>query len=298
MRWSLILVFVALQAFSQLVLALEDGGQKLGGSEAAEVRALDLRAELANMSPEAAGQLISSAISLENMVVDVLTRKIIAAKAEKEGLAIDPLVERRMRLAKERVLYEAYLERRELPQVDERKLEQAAKEEYLAYPEKYTREMVRASHILLKRGDSCSCDAKKEAERVLERIKAGESFEALAKKLSIDGSAARGGDLGVFSRGKMVPAFENAVFALKRAGELSEIVETQFGYHIIRLDEKLAPVVQSFDEVKASLMEPLRLRLRGSVRRSVVGPIRAGLTDSVDREAVKGLVANPSTLKP
>lgn len=298
MRSSLILVFVALQAFSQMVFGLENGGRKLGESESSEVRTLDLQAELANMSPEAAGQLISSAVSVENMVVDVLTRKIIAVKAEKEGLAIDPVVERRIRLAKERVLYEAYLEKRELQQLDERKLEQAAKEEYLAYPEKYTRETVRASHILLKRGESCSCDGKKEAERVLARIKAGESFEALAKELSIDGSAVRGGDLGTFARGKMVPAFENAVFALKKAGELSDVVETQFGYHIIRLDEKMAPVVQSFDEVKAGLIEPLRLRLRGSLRRSIVGPIRAGLTDSVDREAVKGFVANPSALKP
>ncbi|MBF8280662.1 MAG: PpiC-type peptidyl-prolyl cis-trans isomerase [Candidatus Magasanikbacteria bacterium] len=76
------------------------------------------------------------------------------------------------------------------------------------------------------------------AEEVLKEVKEGKtSFEELAKKYSQDpGSAAKGGDLGFFSEGMMVPEFENAAFALKK-GEVSGIVESQFGYHIIRVDE-------------------------------------------------------------
>ncbi|MGH9882176.1 MAG: peptidylprolyl isomerase, partial [Pyrinomonadaceae bacterium] len=76
-----------------------------------------------------------------------------------------------------------------------------------------------------------------QAEDVLKRVRAGEDFAKLAQEFSTDGSKDKGGDLGWFGRGQMVPEFEQAAFALK-PGEVSEIVETKFGYHIIKLDER------------------------------------------------------------
>jgi foldase protein PrsA len=74
-----------------------------------------------------------------------------------------------------------------------------------------------------------------EALQILERIKKGESFADLARKLSIDkGSGKRGGDLGLFGRGQMVKEFEDAAFKLKKGELTNEPVRTQFGYHIIR----------------------------------------------------------------
>ncbi|KYK36045.1 MAG: peptidyl-prolyl cis-trans isomerase [Theionarchaea archaeon] len=84
---------------------------------------------------------------------------------------------------------------------------------------------VKASHILVKK--------RSEAEKILEELKKGASFAELAKKHSECPSRKRGGDLGWFGRGKMVPEFEEAAFSLKK-GELSDIVKTQFGYHIIK----------------------------------------------------------------
>ena len=84
---------------------------------------------------------------------------------------------------------------------------------------------IRCSHILVEKFSV--------AQEMLERLKKGESFAMLAQQYSIDGSRKRGGDLGEFGRGMMVKPFEDAAFALK-PGEVSGIVKTQFGYHIIK----------------------------------------------------------------
>ena len=87
---------------------------------------------------------------------------------------------------------------------------------------------VRASHILVK--------TEKEANEILEQIKAGKDFAELAKKYSQCPSGKRGGDLGYFGRGRMVPEFENAAFSTPK-GEVSKPVKTQFGYHIIKVTD-------------------------------------------------------------
>lgn len=84
---------------------------------------------------------------------------------------------------------------------------------------------IRCAHILVEKESL--------AKEILERIKKGESFSKLAEQYSIDGSRRRGGDLGSFGKGVMVREFENAAFALNK-GDVSGIVRTQFGYHIIK----------------------------------------------------------------
>ena len=125
-------------------------------------------------------------------------------------------------------------------------------------PDKFKQpESVRASHILIltkKADEAAKKAARAKIDGVLKRVKAGEDFAALAKENSEDGSAAQGGDLGFFPRGQMVPAFDQAAFALK-PGEISDVVTSQFGYHIIKLTEKKAASVVPLEQVKPRVLE-------------------------------------------
>ena len=113
-------------------------------------------------------------------------------------------------------------------------------------------EQRQVSHILIK-AESDKGAAKAKAEDVLKQVKAGGDFAALAKKLSQDpGSAAQGGDLGTFGRGSMVKPFEDAAFSLKE-GEISGLVESEFGFHIIKVLAIKGAKVKSFDEMRGEL---------------------------------------------
>ena len=133
------------------------------------------------------------------------------------------------------------------------------KDYYDKNPDKFKLgEAVRASHILILADEKADEATKKKAraqiEAVNKRVKAGEDFAQLAKEHSQDGSAAQGGDLDFFGRGRMVPPFEQAAFALK-PGEVSDIVTTQFGYHIIKVTERRTESTVPFDD---QLQERLR----------------------------------------
>lgn len=136
---------------------------------------------------------------------------------------------------------------------------------YNDHKKEYYKDEVKASHILIsttdKDGKPLSEEkkkaAKKKAEDLLKKAKAGDEFAALAKENSDDpGSGSQGGDLGYFGKGKMVPEFEKAAFSLK-VGEISDIVESQFGYHIIKVTDKVneqTPLKDVKDSIKTTLL--------------------------------------------
>jgi len=121
-------------------------------------------------------------------------------------------------------------------------------------------EQRRARHILFKVAEDASAETraakKAEAEKVLEQVKSGGDFAALARRFSEDGSREKGGDLGFLGRGQMVASFENSVFALK-SGEVSGVIETPFGYHLVKLEEVRPATTQSLAEASASIRKEL-----------------------------------------
>lgn len=259
-----------------------------------QVTADDVMADLAGRPADFVKRMRESgSTGGERLVTDIMLRRLVAKKAQDEGLTTRTDVADRLRLAQERVLYDIYMERAEAQSIKEEKIEALARDEYRAFPEKYTKpEEIRVRHILFRQ---CNCDKNAHrvlAESVLERLKSGESFEELATTLSEDpGSAKRGGDLGLQPKGTMVPEFEAAAFALKKQGELSGLVETTFGLHIIRLEERVAAKLRPFDEVKEGLMESTRTRVRADIRKKIADPLRDPATLSIDVEALKGALA-------
>ena len=144
-------------------------------------------------------------------------------------------------------------------------------------------ERVRASHILIKTDPSDSAEAKEEKRAQLaglkEEISEGGDFAALAKEHSGCPSSARGGDLGFFERGRMVKPFEEAAFGMK-VGEVSDIVETQFGYHLITLTERREAETVSLEDAK----ERISTFLYNQKKEQAVGDYLVKLRDSASIE--------------
>lgn len=182
----------------------------------------------------------------DRLVDDIIDSRLAAAAGNEAGLTEDPDILRRMSIAAQRVLAEAWISREIRNRVTEDELK-SAYEIYVA--DTGSREEVKARHILVAE--------KQTAEEIIKQLDEGGDFVALAKEKSTGPSGPNGGDLGYFGRGAMVPTFETAAFALE-AGQYSKTpVQTQFGWHIILLEDKRTAAPPSFDELAPQLRQNL-----------------------------------------
>ncbi len=136
----------------------------------------------------------------------------------------------------------------------------------------------RASHILV--------SIEEKASQILERLKAGEDFAEVAKIESIDPSKGKGGDLGFFSKGQMIPSFETACMQLN-VGSLSGVVKTQFGYHIIKLTDKKESSIKKLDEVKEQIRQKLLTKGRQEKLQELVSQLRLKAKIKVNKELLE-----------
>jgi peptidyl-prolyl cis-trans isomerase C len=177
----------------------------------------------------------------------VVLREIFAQEAEKRGLAATPEYRMQMELARQSILIRDLFDdyRKKNPVTDE-----VAKAEYDKFKAQATGTEYRARHILVEKED--------EAKALIAQIKGGAKFEDLAKAKSKDpGSGANGGDLDFAKPDSYVPEFGQAMSKLKK-GEMTETpVKTQFGYHIIRLDDTREANFPAFDDVKGQIKQRL-----------------------------------------
>jgi peptidyl-prolyl cis-trans isomerase D len=151
-----------------------------------------------------------------------------------------------------------------------------------------TPEQVRASHILIKTTGKAEDDeaAKKKAEELLAKVKAGADFADLAKKNSQDeGSAAKGGDLDFFPRGQMVAEFDKVAFELQ-PGQISDLVKSQFGYHIIKVMDKRPATTKTLTEVRTQIEDQLKYEQAQSAAQKLADEVSAEIKKPADFEKV------------
>ena len=148
-----------------------------------------------------------------------------------------------------------------------------------------TPEQIRASHILLKSEGKDKAAVRKQMEPILAKVKAGGDFAALAKQYSEDGSKDAGGDLEYFGRGKMVKPFEDAAWALE-VGQTTGIVETEYGYHIIKLTDRKPAMNRTLDQVRPQLEDQVKARKAQSEARKKADELAGQIKTPADLDKV------------
>jgi peptidyl-prolyl cis-trans isomerase C len=212
----------------------------------------------------------------------VMENELMAEAAVQEGLDRGPSFEDRLKYHKRRALRDAYFDQSERNAVSE---EEAKKIYDAKVADIKPEEEIHARHILVA--------TEAEAKEVKERLMKGEDFATVAKEKSKDPSA-EGGDLGFFGRGKMLKPFEDAAFALKD-GEISDPVQTQFGWHIIKVEERRTHPLPTFDQVKDTIMSQLseqkaNQKLKELHEAAKIEIIDPDIKKSMDAAAAKNLV--------
>jgi len=217
-------------------------GKVLAEVNSGSITTGDFDRELKNL-PEYLKAMADTPQGRKEMLDTMVIRELILQQAAKDGLDKGAEIEDKLQDLKKRLIVESFLKKK--VEVESKVSDEDMKKFYEQNKDKFkSGEQIKASHILVK--------TEKEAKDLLAKLKAGGNFEELAKKNSVDSSSAKGGDLGWFGKGSMVPAFEKAALALKE-GQISDIVKSDFGFHIIKLTGKRPAGIRPFEEVKEQI---------------------------------------------
>ena len=263
----------------------------------AKVTRSEYDAELLRLPADIRGGFAVNSKRVTDLLIRMLVTKSLATQARAGELYKDPEAQRRRALEIDRVdagVLMAKIEQDAGQYFDTHRaqFEARARELYLVNQDKYrVPEQVAASHILFDLKKHSKEEALKLAQETRAKIVAGTDFNELSRKLSDDPSAQQnGGHIDYFEKRQMDPAFEEAAFALKQAGDLSEPVLSSFGYHLIRLDGRKPGRVKSFDEVKEALVSEERGKYVAEQRDLAVTAIREDPMSRINQPAVDALV--------
>jgi peptidyl-prolyl cis-trans isomerase C len=228
----------------------QEAAQNLAGENqvVAKVNGYEIRTSEVRMAfTDVIGQLpnLPKKLRYPFVVEFLVERHLLAQLANKEGISDTDDYKRRLAAYQAKALRDSYLAQVISPKVKEEEIKAVYEAESKKVAET---ERVRARHILVA--------SEKEAQSIVERLNKGEKFEDLAKQYSLDGSKDYGGDLGYFTGPEMVPAFSKAAFELKN-GEVSKPVKTDFGWHIIKLEDRKKGQAQPYDQVKGAIRNVL-----------------------------------------
>ncbi len=226
---------------------------------------------------------------------------LIAQEARDRKLDQDPEIQAKIEDIMNAVLAQEFLQREIEGKV--KITDDEIETYYKGHEEEFTNpESAKARHILLKVPEGADEKAWKEAESkakdIKKKLENGEDFAELAKKYSDDpGSKNKGGDLGFFTKGRMVPEFESAAFSLK-PGELSDPVKTNFGYHIIEVQEKKAASTKTLAAVQAQIRQKLQGEKQQQLQDELIEKLKAKYPVKVNKDLLAEDKPQESTAPP
>ncbi len=234
-------------------------GQRVITEQDVTLAEADFRQELAQM-PEERRRMV---------IIDVLVdMELLAGAAQAEGLDKTEAFDRRIAFLRKRALRNAFVDARILSAITDAEISAAYEDQIKSFqPE----EELHARHILV--------TSKEEAEAIIKELDSGTDFAALAREKSTGPSGPNGGDLGYFGKGRMVPQFEQAAFALEKGSYSGEPVQTQFGWHVIFVEDKrnTSPpsLAQLEEQIRQSLVrtkfETIMSDLKANTKVEIVG---------------------------
>ncbi|MBN2752510.1 MAG: peptidylprolyl isomerase [Rhodospirillaceae bacterium] len=207
---------------------------------------------------------------------NVIDLSLVAEEARKSGMEKDPVVQRNIKAAERQILRTVYLTRA----IDDKISDTRLQADYATWlkdnpPQKETH----ARHILL--------ETEKDARSVIEALNAGKDFATLAKEKSTGPSASNGGDLGYFKQADMVKPFADAAFSLKVGSYSTEPVKTQFGWHVIKIEDRRTAKAPSFEDMKPQLHD----KAAGEIAMDIVKGLRKNA--NIKRFALDGSTTKP-----
>lgn len=226
----------------------------------------DVMAELQRVPPEARAGVVAKPGTMQIILKTLMARRLLAQEARANGLAESPDMQALLKINDERVLSDARLLQIDAAGApDDAALDAYARNKYQAEPKRFdVPAQTHARHILITGEGE---ESKAQIEKLWAELKGGADFEVLAKEHSQDpGSAKRGGDLGFFAEGRMVPEFDAVLKDLQQPGEVSAPVKTQFGWHLIQFVERRPAGKRPYEEVREELRREARTRILSDKR--------------------------------
>lgn len=208
---------------------------------------------------------------------DMIIEQLLYEEAVRKGVSRDAEVADLVNEAKRKIYISKYVQNEVDDKIKMTELE--IKEFYDSNKDDFkTPALWRASHILVA--------TEEQAKSILAELAKGSSFEDLAKKYSIDATANRGGDVGFFRMGQLIPEFEKVCLKLNK-GETSGIVHTQFGYHIIKLTDKREPMAESYEKVRSAIEGKLKKTKRDEAMNRLIMDLKSRYNVIVDKDVFK-----------
>lgn len=209
----------------------------------------------------------------------IMEFRLLAGEAAAKGVDKDPAFMQRMELLRQRALHAAVVESEVAQKITEEEIRARYDAQIAATPPVNE---VKARHILVK--------TQEEALAIVKRLEAGEKFEDIAKEVSTDpGSGANGGDLGWFGPGQMVPEFEKAAFGLDVGAYTKEPVQSQFGFHIILVEDKRTQQPPAFEQVKEQFRSLILREKYFELVKSLRGAATIDIPDPELKKAVEDI---------